>query len=143
MLLPRSGDKYSGETILKYMDAPASSPGWKYLVTAEPGVPQPAAPPKEEVSLKSGAAPVPPLDFALFQKAVTAACETVIKAEPEITKYDTIAGDGDCGLCLKAMASGIVKAFEQGKVDKQDMSTAILNLATVVSRMLSLRCANT
>ncbi len=45
-------------------------------------------------------------DFKLFSRAVESACESVIAAEPEITRYDTIAGDGDCGTCLKAGADG-------------------------------------
>lgn len=73
------------------------------------------------------------VDFKLFQTAVSAACENVVKSEPEITRYDTIAGDGDCGLGLKAMAEGVLKAFSAGKVDQNDVSTAVLNLAQVVS----------
>lgn len=38
---------------------------------------------------------------------VRAAAQAVIAAEPEITSYDTILGDGDCGLTLKAAAAGI------------------------------------
>jgi dihydroxyacetone kinase len=30
----------------------------------------------------------------------------VIKAEPDITNYDTIVGDGDCGIGLKRGADG-------------------------------------
>jgi dihydroxyacetone kinase len=30
-----------------------------------------------------------------------------MRAEPEITRLDTIAGDGDCGLTLKAGAEGL------------------------------------
>ena len=65
-----------------------------------------------------------------------------MQAEPEITRYDTIAGDGDCGLCLKAMAEGILKAFKDGKVDDSDVPTAILNIAAVVSAVES-RAVNT
>lgn len=74
------------------------------------------------------------MDFKLFEKTVTAACETVSKAEPEITRYDTIAGDGDCGTCLKAMADGIVAAFKAGKVDQQNVSSAVLDIARVIEK---------
>lgn len=72
-------------------------------------------------------------DFALFEKAVSAACDNVIAAEPEITKFDTIAGDGDCGLCLKAMTEGIKKGFQAGKIDKTDVTSAIVDIAAIVS----------
>ncbi len=37
-----------------------------------------------------------------FVQAIVGVCEGLAKAEPEITRMDTIAGDGDCGLTLKA-----------------------------------------
>ena len=45
-------------------------------------------------------------DFAKFRNATLAACKALVDAEPDITKYDTIAGDGDCGQCLKAGSQG-------------------------------------
>lgn len=38
--------------------------------------------------------------------ALTSALERVIAAEPEVTKYDTVVGDGDCGIGLKRGAEG-------------------------------------
>lgn len=40
------------------------------------------------------------------EAVVRSACESVIRAEPEITRLDTITGDGDCGDTLKAGANG-------------------------------------
>lgn len=42
-----------------------------------------------------------------FIVAVKCAAEALIAAEPEITKQDTIAGDGDAGLTLKSGAEGL------------------------------------
>jgi dihydroxyacetone kinase len=38
------------------------------------------------------------------------ACATVIAAEPVITRYDQILGDGDCGQTLKAGAEGAIQS---------------------------------
>jgi dihydroxyacetone kinase len=38
LLLPGQGEEYSSEEILSLLDAPASSPGWKYYSAREPGV---------------------------------------------------------------------------------------------------------
>jgi dihydroxyacetone kinase len=38
LLLPGQGDEYSSKEILSLLDAPASSPGWKYYSAQEPGV---------------------------------------------------------------------------------------------------------
>lgn len=40
---------------------------------------------------------------------LTAALERLILAEPEVTRYDTVVGDGDCGIGLKRCAQAILK----------------------------------
>lgn len=134
LLLPRKGDKYSPERILQLLDAQASAPGWKYMVAGPPGVPEAAKEASPPKPVTAGGNPVSHTDFALFEKSVTAGCQAVSDAEPEITRYDTIAGDGDCGLCLKAMADGIIKAFKAGQVDKQNVASAVLNIAAVIEK---------
>jgi dihydroxyacetone kinase len=37
LLLPGNGEPYSSKDILSLLDAPASSPGWKYYSAQEPG----------------------------------------------------------------------------------------------------------
>lgn len=61
------------------------------------------------VPLSAGSLTFPPAatDPNLFLSAIKAALKLVIAAEPEITRYDTIAGDGDAGLTLKAGAEGV------------------------------------
>jgi hypothetical protein len=41
--------------------------------------------------------------------AVEAACRRLILSEPEITRMDTIAGDGDCGTTLRAGATAVLQ----------------------------------
>lgn len=41
------------------------------------------------------------------QKQLVAGLKAVIAAEPEVTKYDTTVGDGDCGIGLKRGAEGM------------------------------------
>ncbi|RFU80031.1 dihydroxyacetone kinase [Trichoderma arundinaceum] len=51
------------------------------------------------------------IDVNLFQEALTTGLENLIAAEPLITHYDTIVGDGDCGVCLKRGARGNLSRF--------------------------------
>lgn len=44
----------------------------------------------------------------LFVQAVIRACEGLLDAESQITRMDQIAGDGDCGMTLKAGAQGAI-----------------------------------
>ena len=48
------------------------------------------------------------VDYALAKTALTNALDCVIAAEPDITNYDTIVGDGDCGIGLKRGAEGML-----------------------------------
>lgn len=141
--MPRKGDEYEPEKILEYLDASASAPGWRFSSGTKPGQPdvelglkQGADDVEESLLVKSGAEPVKLADFSAFEKAITAAAENVIKAEPEITRYDTIAGDGDCGLTLKAGAEGVLKQFKDGKVDQNDLVTSVLSIASSVEKTM-------
>lgn len=47
-----------------------------------------------------------PVDYELASKALKSGLDKVITAEPDITQYDTVVGDGDCGIGLKRGAEG-------------------------------------
>jgi len=47
------------------------------------------------------------VDLELFRGVVIAGLKNLIGAEKEITKYDSIVGDGDCGIGLKRGAESI------------------------------------
>lgn len=70
----------------------------------------------------------------MFISALEAALKSVISAEPEITKYDTIAGDGDAGLTLKAGASGILEEISQNKISDRDVVRAMVECSAVVEK---------
>ena len=47
------------------------------------------------------------MDLELFKTVVTAGLKEVISAEKEITKYDSLVGDGDCGIGLRRGAESV------------------------------------
>jgi dihydroxyacetone kinase len=55
------------------------------------------------------------VDPDLGRKALETALNRLIKAEPDITNYDTIVGDGDCGIGLKRGAEGLLNLLETSK----------------------------
>ncbi|POW09928.1 hypothetical protein PSHT_08920 [Puccinia striiformis] len=111
----------SANMILDLFDAPADCPGWKSSTLVN----------QDSVRLKRRSQMSDP---ALFIKAVQSACKALISAEPEITKYDTIAGDGDCGLTLKSGAEGILTAIDQEKIMGTDLVSDLLQISEVVNR---------
>ena len=56
------------------------------------------------------------IDPQLLEKMLRGACEAVITAEPDLTKWDTIMGDGDCGLTLETGAKALLEAIESRKI---------------------------
>jgi dihydroxyacetone kinase len=46
------------------------------------------------------------VDYLLAKKALTSGLNKLIAAESVVTYYDTVVGDGDCGIGLKRGAEG-------------------------------------
>lgn len=71
-------------------------------------------------------------DSKAFIDAITRACNALIEAEPELTKQDQIAGDGDAGLTLEAGSKALLKAIKDGKLNGKNVIEAISVIAEVV-----------
>lgn len=52
------------------------------------------------------------VDPLILESMLRSACDALIAAEPDLTKWDTIMGDGDCGLTLKTGASALLSAMD-------------------------------
>lgn len=110
LLLPHHSETGVPSTseILELLDAPAQAPGWRWSSNLPPTTSAPTPADTTEGTAHPAAYPkISAPDSDKFVRAITSACEALIKAEPEITRMDTIAGDGDCGLTLKAGAEGL------------------------------------
>lgn len=108
LLLPSDNEApISSDAILSLLDESTNAPGWKWSSKTTPASFQQVTslppPPPEVLQNKRRLAFSEPNRFT---DAVTRACKALIAAEPEITQMDSIAGDGDCGLTLKAGALG-------------------------------------
>jgi triose/dihydroxyacetone kinase / FAD-AMP lyase (cyclizing) len=53
------------------------------------------------------------VDPTVLQRAVEKACNDLIAAEPELTRWDTVLGDGDCGETLKTGATALLEALRE------------------------------
>jgi len=56
------------------------------------------------------------IEPAMLEKMLRTACEAVNAAEPDLTKWDTIMGDGDCGLTLQTGATALLEAIDSRQV---------------------------
>lgn len=108
LLLPSSSSEAapSSDFILRLLDASTSAPGWKWTSGAVPSAPSgpPTVVPSEHTADQGER--VRAEDVRGFERSVERACNALNIAEPEITKMDTVSGDGDCGLTLQTGANG-------------------------------------
>ncbi|GLB43410.1 putative dihydroxyacetone kinase [Lyophyllum shimeji] len=138
LLLPSEGNGSSPSTslLLSLLDEPADAPGWKWSSrTAPPPQPQ-LAPAVSEVAKEASGSPLKAAEPASCKASVERACRAVIAAEPEITRMDTIAGDGDCGLTLKAGAEAVLKKLSDGRIDGNDLVGSIITVAQVAEEAM-------
>ncbi|CAK3801722.1 Dihydroxyacetone kinase 1 [Lecanosticta acicola] len=99
-----------GKPVLELLDAPSEAAGWSAAVNTKTW----AKPPSQTRDAGRGAGGENKpcgleLDPAAATKALNHALDKLITAEPDITHYDTVVGDGDCGIGLKRGAEGIQK----------------------------------
>ncbi|KAF8475236.1 dihydroxyacetone kinase 1 [Russula ochroleuca] len=123
LLLPSSSSTAAPpeDVILRLLDASTSAPGWKWTSCAPPSeLPPPPAPLISERAADN-ALKVRAQDVQGFVLAVERACNALDKAEPEITRMDTISGDGDCGLTLQTGANAVLARLRAGSISGEDV----------------------
>ncbi|KAI8910296.1 putative dihydroxyacetone kinase [Gorgonomyces haynaldii] len=121
----------ANEHLLELLDRPTVASGWPKILSALP---------KSESHLIQETHAI--LKSDILQDPITmyepleAALKSVIAAEPEITRLDTILGDGDCGLTLAHGAQAMIDAKSQLLI--QNSPSAFVHLlATIVDDNMS------
>ncbi|CAM9573556.1 unnamed protein product [Chrysoparadoxa australica] len=110
--------------VLARLDAPAFTAGWSGA-----SQPQPArfssgegissvkgAAPAEASAAAATSAVISPGDTIKVRAALNAVCEALSGAEADLTAWDTIAGDGDCGVTFARGAATLKAALAAGKI---------------------------
>nr|AFO55210.1 dihydroxyacetone kinase [Moniliophthora perniciosa] len=137
LLLSDSPSDPSASLILSLLDEKTDAPGWKWS-SGTPVQPLQAVSASSTVSAGVGskgeavAAPNPEQFVASIKKA----CEALVKEEPEITRMDNIAGDGDCGLTLKAGAQGVLSKIDSGSITGKDVIGSIIAISQVAEEAM-------
>lgn len=64
--------------------------------------------------------PAPPVEHRVepgkLERVLRTACEALVAAEPDLTRWDTVMGDGDCGETVKTGAVALLGALDEEKV---------------------------
>ncbi|KAI9440685.1 dihydroxyacetone kinase 1 [Lactarius indigo] len=128
LLLPSSSSDLTppSDVILRLLDASTSAPGWKWTSGAAPSAPSaPSAALPSERAADQGQR-VRAQDVHGFERSVESICNALDKAEPEITKMDTVSGDGDCGLTLQTGANAVLALLRAGSISGEDVVGALI-----------------
>lgn len=109
----------AGKSMLELLDLPAEAYGWAapipketWEASNEGTFDNNSASAQQAAAIKSNLTMNP--DQA--HKALKAGLDKVIAAEQEVTRYDTIVGDGDCGIGLKRGAEAVLKELSGGNL---------------------------
>jgi dihydroxyacetone kinase len=129
--LTRNADLGSHHAILELLDAPAEVTGWSSTISSKawstkPSQTQASQSKEQDLNGPSGLA----LDAQSAREALERALECVIMAEPDITKFDTVVGDGDCGVGLKRGAEAI--RSELAEISKKNDAAQFVDAVTAV-----------
>lgn len=107
-----------GKSMLELIDAPAEAVGW-----ANTGVATSTWNDDHSATFEHSASDTTDtsksnltLDPAQASKALKAGLKRMAAAEPDVTRYDTIVGDGDCGIGLKRGAEAVTKELDSGNL---------------------------
>ena len=104
----KTSDLGIGKSMLELLDAPSEAAGWSAAISSKTWAQRPTE--TRELARDKTAENQPSnvqIDGAYASKVLGQALDQLIKAEPEVTRYDTVVGDGDCGIGLKRGAEGI------------------------------------
>lgn len=96
-----------GPSMIQLLDESAEAPGWAAPISKRTWEAKNKAT-REDTAATDQAIKSSDLkyDSAKANESLIAGLDAIIAAEPEVTQYDTVVGDGDCGIGLKRGAEG-------------------------------------
>jgi dihydroxyacetone kinase len=96
-----------GPSMIELLDYPCEATGWATPISKVTWEEKNTATREQDASIGGNSKPSGlKMDGTAAQQALTRALKAVMAAEPQVTRYDTVVGDGDCGIGLKRGAEG-------------------------------------
>ncbi|THW83421.1 dihydroxyacetone kinase [Aureobasidium pullulans] len=120
------------KSMLQLLDAPSEVTGWATSVPTATWENKSTAADRRQTAMADGDKDKPSnltLNTEESKKVLKAGLDRVIVAEPDVTHYDTIVGDGDCGIGLKRGAESVLQLIASD-LDTQD---AVIFMDRIIS----------
>ncbi|ODQ64494.1 dihydroxyacetone kinase [Nadsonia fulvescens var. elongata DSM 6958] len=132
LLNATKASKEAGQDVLALLDAPTSAPGWPARANSS------GKSSKDLNLVKGEEIPKDEKDSGISANAdsiaafLKAGIEAINEKEPLITRYDTVAGDGDCGETLVNGGKALLKALEDKSIRLSDGVNGIVDISDIV-----------
>eukprot|EP00986_Skeletonema_menzelii_P020917 scaffold32674_cov154-Skeletonema_menzelii.AAC.1 len=137
-ILPCTGD--ISKDLLNLFDEKTDAPGWLAADVWNNGDNRPSASEIEEIVVEkdaNAAENLPPVlinDYSNKARDIVSQCAIALaNAEPTLTKYDTIVGDGDCGITMQRGAKEVLSRLESKLLRVDNPVNTFADLADAVS----------
>ncbi|CAG9990438.1 unnamed protein product [Clonostachys byssicola] len=126
----------SVDALLSMFNQPTTAVSWPNTYRPPPGVGVPNfRAHKEAVTDQSTKAGHVYADAASLKRAVKMACEAAIAAEPYLTEWDMIMGDGDCGEAVKGLADSVLQNIQTCPPQNGDVLSLLRDVIKCVDDM--------
>ncbi len=130
----------SSDQLISLLDAPCDAPAWATCDVWKAEDLRLSSKERPEVVVGDAAKPtvaMPPVTLSSFGESskalVLKAVKSLGEAEADLTKYDTIVGDGDCGITMKRGATEVEDRVTNGSIPTDHPVTMFSSMADAVS----------
>lgn len=120
--------------LTELLEAPTDAPAWKPSQAAIQPLP-PRSVPLANPEMEDSVLPKLQIDnfSVIARNMLTAAAQCLIDNEPLLTQYDTVVGDGDCGLTMKR---GAVALLQDKELDASHPARLYTQIANIISNSM-------
>ncbi|KAG9573939.1 dihydroxyacetone kinase, partial [Aureobasidium melanogenum] len=122
------------KSMLQLLDAPSEVTGWATPINTATWENKSSAADRRKTAMADGQQETSSnltINTAEAKKVLKSGLERVIAAEPDVTHYDTIVGDGDCGIGLKRGADSVLQLISSD-VETTDAAIFLGRIISVI-----------
>ncbi|KAF2973221.1 hypothetical protein GQX73_g346 [Xylaria multiplex] len=121
-----------GPSMIQLLDYPCEATGWAAPVSKNTWEAKNTNT-REDASTSDQSVKLSGLktDATTFTEALASGLEALILVEPEVTRFDTVVGDGDCGIGLRRGAEAVLKYLKESQATG-DLVVDVTNIVPVI-----------
>ncbi|RWA07159.1 hypothetical protein EKO27_g7949 [Xylaria grammica] len=121
-----------GPSMIQLLDYPSEATGWSVPISKNTWEAKNTNK-REDASTSDQSIKLSGLkaDSTAFTKALASGLEALISVEPEVTRFDTVVGDGDCGIGLRRGAEAVLKHLKESQATG-DIVVDVANIVPVI-----------